>query len=395
MKRIIAILLLLVLGWGAQAQGTNFAGPDKEVVREPDNSQTTTLGVPDGSPDVCYIWQGPHIISDPNQPVITVHPTQDVETYNVKRISKNGVEEDQALVTLSDEVVIVSITPKYGCYSDGDAIAASDFDIVTSPAGYENRVTISPATAHNRAMSSTENIPVTFSLTVNDHTDQKIQNILVVNSDLEISEGCSVNALNLAEMLEDGSEFVKKMEDFMDALDGIEFIKIYTPCEWDVNLNFTPPNIQFKKKCCSDHTMNDVLVVSWPSTSVGASFGCRFPFYGIPHVASVDFLLNLGLTLGFGPIQGEISPNTNCCSFCIPASLSFSVGGGVGAAIGGDLLQANLTLQGSATAGCQWCPVGGQPFSCSLNGKVSVVGELSLISIVSYTVECPLFSYTL
>ena len=62
MKRIIAILLLLALGWGAQAQ---FAGPDKHVARNVDNSQTVTLGVADASTDACYIWTGSHIEAIP------------------------------------------------------------------------------------------------------------------------------------------------------------------------------------------------------------------------------------------------------------------------------------------------------------------------------------------
>ena len=82
MKRIIAILLLLALGWGAQAQ---FAGPDKRIVREPHNRQTTTLGEPDVSADVCYIWTGPHIVGNANQPVITVNPIDTLEVYQVKR----------------------------------------------------------------------------------------------------------------------------------------------------------------------------------------------------------------------------------------------------------------------------------------------------------------------
>ena len=392
MKQIIAILLLLALGWGAQAQ---FAGPVKTVVREVDNSQTTTVGTPDPSPDVCYIWQGPHIVSDPHQPVITVHPTQDTETYTVKRISSNGVEEDLTLVIVEEQAEIVSVTPKYGCYSHGDNISLSDFEIVTHPVGYEDRVTISPATAQNSSGSAASNMPVTFTLRVNGHTNERTQNILVINNDLDISEGLSYNIGNLAKSIKEGSAFVKKIADIEKKVNDIPFIKKWAPCKWQLDLGFAVPSVQGRNKCCSDHTRNEVLLVSMGSVSIGGSFSCRFPFYGIPHVASADILLNLGLALGFGPVTGEISYNTTCCSLCIPASLTFTVAGGVGASLGCDLIQADLLLQGTASAGCQWCPVGGTTFSCSVGGKVSVVGQVQLISIISASIEFPLFTYQL
>ena len=164
MKRIIAILLLLALGWGAQAQ---FAGPDKRIVREPHNRQTTTLGEPDASADACYIWTGPHIVGNANQPVITVNPIDTLEVYQVKRISKNGVEEDQAEVHVEDSVIIKYVIAKYQCYNHGEEISTSQFDITTEPKGYENLVTVSPSVANNNAGFSIENnVPVTFTLSV-------------------------------------------------------------------------------------------------------------------------------------------------------------------------------------------------------------------------------------
>ncbi len=392
MKRLITILLLLALGWEAQAQ---IAGPVKKVVREPGNTQTTTVGTPDGSPDACYIWQGPHIVSDPHQPVITVHPIQDTETYTVKRISSNGVEEDLTLVIVEEQAEIVSVTPKYGCYSHGDKISTSDFIIVTSPEGYEDRVTLSPATAQNNRLASSSNMSVTFTLEMNGHRNERTQNILVINPDLDASEGISYNMSNLSKAIKEGSAFVKKMSDAEKKLNNYSFMQKLIPCKFQLDLNMSLPSMNLRHKCCSDHTRNEVLVVNYASTSIGGTFSCRFPFYGIPHVAQAEILLNLGLSLGIGPASGEISHNTTCCTFCIPASLTFTASGGVGASIGGDLIQADLLIQGTATAGCQWCPIGGDSFSCSVGGKVSVIGQVQLISIISASIEYPLFTYQL
>ena len=86
---------MLLLCLTAKAQ---WAGEDKEVMREEDNSQTVTIGTPDGSSDKCYDWSGPHIMSDPHQATITVNPQSSEELYTVTRSSSCGVEQDQVKV---------------------------------------------------------------------------------------------------------------------------------------------------------------------------------------------------------------------------------------------------------------------------------------------------------
>lgn len=390
MKRIIAILLLLALGWGAQAQ---FAGPDKHVARNVDNSQTVTLGVADASTDACYIWTGSHIEGNPNQAVITANPRSEAERYQVKRISKNGVEEDEVWVFVEDSIEIRYAKPKYGCYSDGDEITTDQFEIETYPTGYEHLVTVSPAVAQKSSGSSSGRMEVTFFLRHNNHNSTKREYITVINNDLDETSGASVNVMKLKAALENGDELAKKLEDFQEAAAGLKTLESIAPCSWNFDLNRGSGNFRIRKKCCSDHTPYDILLVTFPSASVSASYQCRFPFYGVPHVASLDVLLNLGLTLAVGPAQGELSFHTQCCTFCIPASLSFAVSGGVGASIGGDLIQADLLLQGSATASCTWCPVGDSGINCQLTGTVSIIGQLQLVSIVNFSVEQPLFTY--
>lgn len=392
MKRLTSILLLLAFTLVAQAQ---IAGPVVSVVRKPDNSQTAQVGVPDASVDVCYQWTGPHIVGDPNLPVITVHPIQDTEEYVVKRISKNGVEEDLTLVILENYAEIASVTPKYGCYSQGDAISTNDFIITTDPPGYENLVTVTPATASNTLGASISTMWLTFKLTQNGHTDSTTKSIKVVNNDLDASEGISLDASDLVKSIKKCTALVNKLENMKKNINNLSFLKSVSDCEFDVDYSLNEPTVVNRKKCCSDHTVNDVLYVTFPSFSIGGGLGCRFPFYGIPHVASADVVLNLGVSFSLGPIQGELSPNTTCCTFCIPVSGTVSVSGGVGVSLGGgDLLSADLLLQGSTTATTQWCPVG-DGFSIHLNGKVSVVGQVKLISFITYSIEYPLFTYYL
>ena len=388
MKRIIAILLLLALGWGAQAQ---FAGPDKTLVREDGNTQTTTIGTP-GSADACYIWTGPHIEGNANQPVITVHPTAEAERYRVKRISENGVEEDEVWVYLEDTIEIRNVKPKYGCYSHGEALSTDQFEIETYPPGYEHLVTLSPSNATRDAHTSEGSMRVTFSVTKSGHTSTDYAWIKVINNDLDATPGASLNVMKLKKALEDGTELANKLETFKQATAGMEILNRIAPCSWNFDLNRGIGNIRVRRKCCSDHTPYDILLVTFPSASVSATYQCRFPFTGVPHVATLDVLLNLGATLAAGPAQGELSFHTQCCTFCIPVSLTVAVSGGVGASIGGDLLQADLLLQGSTTGSCTWCPIGGG-INCQVTGTVSIIGQLQLVSIVNFSVEKPLFTY--
>ena len=391
MKRIIAILLLLALGWGAQAQ---FAGPDKTLVREDGNTQTTTIGTP-GSADACYIWTGPHIDGNANQPVITVHPTAEAERYRVKRISENGVEEDEVWVFLEDTIEIRNVKPKYGCYSHGDALSTDQFEIETYPPGYEHLVTLSPTNAVRDAHGSVGSMRVTFSVTKSGHTSTASTWVKVINGELDATVGASMNILKLKETIENGKALKEKVDKFKNTVGKCHFLKKFVPCEpsWSVNVGGITANV--RKKCCADHTPYNTLLVTFPSLSAGGGVSCRFPFYGIPHVATADVLLNLSFAITLGPAQGELSYNTQCCSFCIGGSLGATISGGVGVSLGGDLVQADLLLQGSGSVGCQWCPVGGGGPPCSFSGKVSIVGQLQLISILSYSIEFPLFTYSI
>lgn len=382
---------MLVFVWNARAQ---FAGPDKTIAREDGNTQTTTIGVADGRADVCYIWTGPHISGNANQPVVTVSPTAEAERYLVKRISQNGVEEDEVWVFLEDTIEIRSVKAKYGCYSHDEALATNQFIIETYPPGYEHLVTLSPSKAQKTSHGSHGRMEVTFSVTRDGHTSTAKEWITVINNDLDASVGGSINILKLKQTLENVEALREKVDKFQKTVGKCSFLKKWVPCSPEWNVNVGGVSAMVRNKCCADHTAYNTLLVTFPSLSGGGGIQCRFPFYGIPHVATADVLLNFSLQCSLGPAQGELSFNTQCCSFCIPMSLSATISGGVGVSIGGDLVQADLLLQGSGSVGCQWCPVGNSS-GCSLSGKVSIVGQLSLISIISYSVEMPLFTYSI
>lgn len=393
MKRIIAILLLLALGWGAQAQ---FAGPDKRIVREPHNRQTTTLGEPDASADACYIWTGPHIVGNANQAVITVNPIDTLEVYQVKRISKNGVEEDQAEVHVEDSVIIKYVIAKYQCYNHGEEISTSQFDITTEPKGYENLVTVSPSVANNNAGFSIENnVPVTFTLTKNGHTSTMVKNITVFNSDLTISQNLGQGLSNIRRMLLSMQLVDNALDGLKDCTRPLRFLRgAGATCGWDDDsgvagssgaLDITP-----KLLCCGDHTMAPALQIKFGQLSKGASFGCRVPLYGVPYVATIDLVFNISGSVFVGPVDGILSTNTECAQLCFPFGASVAINGGVGGSLlGGDILKLDALVQASASATASWCPIGPKN-NLKLSANLSLVGYVEMCTFVKYSIEFPL-----
>ena len=394
MKRIIAILLLLALGWGAQAQ---FAGPDKKIARETNNRQTTTLGEPDASADVCYIWTGPHIVGNANQAVITVNPQDTMEVYNVKRISKDGVEEDQAKVRVEDSVIIKSVYAKYLCYNHGEEITTSQFGITTEPEGYESLVTVSPSVANNNFGWSGEcNVPVTFTLTKNGHTSTMVKNICVFNSDLTTSQNLGQGLSNIRRMLLSMSLVNDALEDVKKCTRPLKVIR-NSPCRWSDTANHSSGpeasgalDITPKFLCCSDHTLAPALQIKFGQLSKGASFGCRVPLYGVPYVATLDFVFNISGSVFVGPVDGILSVNTECAQLCFPFGASIAINGGVGGSIaGGDVLTVDALVQASASATASWCPIGPKN-NLKLAATVSLVGNVTMCSFVKYSIEFPI-----
>jgi len=180
-KSLITLAFVLLLCLTAKAQ---WAGEDKEVLRDPyNNSQVVSIGVQDGSSDACYEWTGPHITSDPHKPVVVVNPQDEEETYTCTRISSCGVEEDQVKVKVLDTISIVSVTPLKNCYNDGDDVHLSDFEIVTSPAGWGFMVEVSPTHLNNNwgLGDVDETMELTFTLDYNGHQSVKHATVNVFN----------------------------------------------------------------------------------------------------------------------------------------------------------------------------------------------------------------------
>lgn len=401
MKQPFKILIATAIIFNFQLSTLNsayaqFAGEDKKVAREPGNTQRVDIGTPDAANDICYMWTGPHIEGNANQAVITVNPFDSVETYNVKRISRNGIEEDQVKVFVEDTIAIVSVFKKYRCYNHGDVVAPDQFEITTDPPGYESLVTVSPNKVYNHAGLSMEDIPVTLSLTKNGHTSTKVVNVAVYNSDLTVSQALNIGALSKYKEALESMALVEYILGHIEEFADVAVKNAPTPCSWKTEKpqgsTSTAIEITPKMLCCSDHTPAPALQIKFGQKSYGNSFSCRFPFYGIPHVASADIVFGLAGSVSIGPVDGIVSTNTECAQICVPVTLSVSVNGGVGVSVGGNILTADLLLQGTTFAQAALCY--GTSSYLKVGLTISVVGAVTLASLIEYSIEFPMATYT-
>lgn len=196
----ILLILLILTGWSWPLLA-QFAGPDKTIART-EEQPNLVIGMPDENPQVCYQWVGDYIISDNEKPQIHVSPIDSVTIYNVKRISKNGIEEDQVKVFITDLIKIDSIVPLQRCWRQSSSISISDFAIYTTPAGLSQQVRIArgSTTAKGKALIAETDTIVTLEALVNNQvTDRKSVGIHVVNNKIMIDNTTNAQLAMLSE----------------------------------------------------------------------------------------------------------------------------------------------------------------------------------------------------
>ena len=386
-KSVITSALMLLLCLSAQAQ---WAGEDKEVLREPNNSQMVTIGVADGSADKCYEWTGPNIRSDAHQATIRVNPQAAEETYIVKRTSSCGVEEDQVVVKVTDSIGLVSVTPRKDCYNTGDAISLQDFEIVTNPAGYESLVQFTPAQVYNTAGASEERQTITFSLTYNEHTTTKTATVNVFNEDLGLSQGQSVDFHKMISELEKVKKMVEKAKGVSDKLNSLA--SGISPCEPDFHLVFNLPQCTDIHVCCNGKEV-DGYKFDMPSIDAFLSVDCYIPTnLKIPHVGGLDIHVGGAVGVRLGPLS--YTYKRECSNITLPLSLYGNLSGGARVSLGDpDFLSAELNLIGEGSTSLTWT-IGESIQWHPLTLGLKLNGKVTLLSFYTEEVNYQLFTYT-
>jgi len=381
-NRIISLLwAMAAIVNVANSQG--FAGPDVNRLIHFGDTIELTIGTPDGS-YACYKWSGEHIISDPNQPTITIRVTHGEYNYTVTRISSNGYEEDAVRVSVAARIYIISVTPKYHCYNKGDYIFNEQFDIVTDPPGFGHLATVTPMVANipdNDTNQISGNQEIKFSITYDDYTSEAWCYIFVVDPS---RVGGTTQSFELM--------------DYQSAFQNIKnaISRNFPTSRYDGTFSIPTIRKSTRNICCSNHTMQEVYDLYISPVSFGVSGEARFPFYGLPYVVSVDLVLGFSLMDYIGEIRGTYSNNTECTSpLCYSNTLSFSAWGGIGGSVlGGYVVAVDALIEGSASASATKC-LGNPSTTLSLNGQVKLVGRMKLISLIQIKIEKPIKNITL
>lgn len=386
-KSVITSAFLLLLCLTAKAQ---WAGEDKEVLREEDNSQTVTIGVADGSSDKCYEWSGPNIQGDIHSATIVVKPQDPEQTYICTRTSSCGVEQDQVVVKVIDTISIVSVTPLKNCYNSGDQLALTDFEIVTYPEGYQSLVQFTPTQVHNNAGASEEVQTINFSLTYNEHTSTKSASVNVFNEDLGLSSSSSVDFHKFIEDFKKINAMVEKAKGLTDKLNSIA--KGASPCSPDFHLILTMPEGADIHACCNGEEI-DGFKMDLPSIDAYLGIDCYIPTtLSIPHVGGLQIHVGAAIGVKLGPLSFKFK--RECSNITIPLGLYANIAGGVQVFFGDpDFFSAELNLVGEGSTSLTWT-VGESIKWSPLNVGLKIVGKVTLASFWTEEVDYNLFTYT-
>jgi len=391
-KSIITVFFALMLFCSAQAQQNNGSnhwwGKDTvKVEKFADNSQVVEIGSMEDSQDKSYEWSGPNIVGDPKKPVVTVNPREMENEYNVRRVSKCGVEEARVLVTLIDSITIVNVTPLYQCYTEGEPIKPEDFIIETSPEGYGNKATVWPDVAH-------EGQPVVLTIRYNGHTsDYTVDNLKVFNdnSSSDVSVDTDPNELTqikdkiqkARDLLEQAQEVSGLIESISpDAGPGCKPSFTGFGSSDGVESGFSMLAPKFFRACCNHDSVTAFQVFS-PTMTFSANIDCQFPIPNLsfPYVGGVYVIFGAGMGVTAGPIS--VVFRGKCSDMFIEFKLFASAYGGVRVLVINDkFFKADLKLQGEANTSVLW-KVGDELRWGGVNFSVGIGGEITLFSLAT------------
>lgn len=392
MKTIKSLLLtfMLLLCLTAQAQ---WAGEDKVVLRELDNSQTVSIGVQGSSTEICYEWTShPTIVStDLHQAVIVVNPQAPEETYICTRTSSCGVEQDMVKVKVLDSISIVSVTPLKNCYNSGDQVELSHFEIETYPPGYGTLVQFSPDHVYNNwGLYDADEETITFELSYNNHTSRKTATVNVYNENQTITYGESYDFVKLVHQIEAINNMVKKAKGITDKLNS--FAKGISPCSPDFHLVATRPQATVIRTCCNDEQYLG-FKLDLPYYDVFMAIDCYIPTtLKIPVVGGVDIHVGAAVGARLGPLSAIYKGK--CSNISITVGAYANVSGGVRVSVADpDFLSGELNLVGEGGTNVTWVlgeAIDWHPVDVSLK----IVGKVMALSFFTKQIEFQICSHT-
>lgn len=401
----------------AQAQ---WAGEDKYIMK----GQSAHIGKVEPGVNACYTWDGPNIISDIHQAVVTVKPESDT-VYKVSKIDTCGVWEDDVAVFVVDSATIVRVIPK-NCYHDGDSLKPEDFIIVTVPSGYANQVKITPSvvslssgliggvigaigegTSPLEGMSQHATREITFTLEKDGHTSTKKVNIEVYRDEPVATPTLGVAALEawrFGEKCKAMAQLAKELGKPMEVLNPDIFS---TGCSLknpslDFDVEFPMP---MPITTCCEGEPADGFNLTGPTSTLSIGYDCDFPVPGASIPPCIPFLK--GGIYFTGGIQGGIQVKAfdiqfrgwKCSQIVFPMEIFFEAfGGAKAAAVNDSILSLAIKLVGHASVpfsvivsknGVNWGGFKGVPVD------ISLLFEAKMHGLIPLKIPLPLGSFVL
>ena len=351
--KILFSLALTVLSVQVRAQVTHGFGAKNNnyisaLIPPGQPNVDVTLGNPDDTdPDVQYEWKLVKVNKEhyqcsfspgwPNtrMPVATLD--YGLWLFQVTRASKYGIQTENVVVNVSNDIK-VKAKPKDGrcCWSNGEEIKLSQFDITTEPPGYENLVDLSENSRkaqHWAESPETEQIitfkaiegceyPVYGQTSIN-----VVEGHVYVQGNIVADRGL-IRAIDALESIRD----VKGMKNrFKEVEAFLKPVSKLGPFDYDYNVGGAV-NLYGGCECCcgTKHSYVGINANLYGSVSVMATFT---PFVAFPPL-KIKFGVEGGisLTLADFKVSGSVFDDGECgCSLVdlIPFSVYIEIMGGV------------------------------------------------------------------
>lgn len=305
-----------------------WAGKDTVVVIDPNQPLNVTIGMPNPDNRVCYTWscsQAHQVITtNIHQPQVTVQIDQSgIYTYQVKRVSKNGVEEDEVKVDVRDCILLARFEPKVECFNENQEVLRTDFYIETDPPGYEGNVSITPIKTPTNSTGNEVQSRV-FTATIECENDPGF---------IEF-DTCSVNVVKNSPVTEHSTTFgvvdaieraidifckaeknpaVKKTTSFFDKF-GNSVLGKAIPCSPSFSMDVTAATTTPEEFCC-EGTIQHGTRLNLPSVTLSAGVNCAFPvpLPGLSMCKALRMTFSIKGGVQFGPYTGVLLTLDNSC----------------------------------------------------------------------------------
>lgn len=336
-RHLLAILWLTLAIGNAAAQ--NFAGPDTVILR-PVGVDIPTLRIGSvalNDAKYCYTWRcltNETFSYTSTESSLEVYLPDKINTFRGTRVTEIGVQEDDVTIVVEDSVLIVSVTPKRGCYGGNEPISREEFDIVTYPEGYGHLAGYIPLVTPMEE----GDLDIDFILEYDGHSDMETATVPVFidegdESGLGDDGGYhTVPILSFFSFLEKINNAITAMDALMDIKKTIDKLPIpdnSKPFDFNLTTNFGMPKTKITKECCNSvPIVNEQTQIDLYACASG-SFRWRFgPWWGcyLGVMGAVEFTASV--EHAYIKLSEEANP-CNSPSCPITVGLDLRIGGEV------------------------------------------------------------------